>query len=90
MEDTTVYRGVVNGVNFRAYYYFGNFYLPLFLPKKEKLKVDKAIRLFRYKNKQQVKQDRAHPNYKNLVELFDEQMGEPLNVNTQHHKSKPH
>ena len=48
----------------RLYYYQGNFYYPLFmLNKKEEARVFKALRLFFYKNKEMVLQDRMKPDY---------------------------
>jgi len=57
----------------RLYYYQGNFFMPLTLINDEVGKVKRAIREFCKKNADLVKTDRAHPSYKNLVELFDEQ-----------------
>ena len=58
----------------RVYYYQGNFFHPLFLAGDQIGKVKRAIREFCKANAPMIKADRAHPDYKNLLEIFDEQV----------------
>lgn len=58
----------------RVYYYQGNFYHPLEMERETASRVKNIIKLFMNKNKEMIKRDRADPNYKNLIQLFDEQM----------------
>lgn len=60
----------------RLYYYQGNFYHPLDLPGACVGLVKRGIREFMKANRAMVERDRAHPDYKSLVQLFDEQMAE--------------
>lgn len=55
------------------YYYQGNFYAPLDIHGGDIGRVKKAIRQFKKANAEQIAQDRAHPDYKTLLELFDAQ-----------------
>lgn len=55
------------------YYYQGNFYHPLDLIQDRVGKVKRAIREFIKNNKERIEKDRSHPDYKTLVQLFDEQ-----------------
>lgn len=65
-------RGVNRKENARVYYYQGNFYHPLSLFGDEPGKVRKAIRDFIKQNQKAFKADRTNPEYKTLVEIFDE------------------
>lgn len=56
------------------YYYQGNFFHQLDLPGNCIGLVRGAIRKFMKANKALVARDRAHPDYKTLIQLFDEQM----------------
>lgn len=58
----------------RLYYFQGNFYHPLVLWGNDKGRVAKAIRMFKINNRALVENDRAHPDYKTLPEIFDAQM----------------
>ena len=58
------------------YYYQGNFYHPLDINGATVGKVRGLIRKFKKANKELVDRDRSHPDYKTLVEIFDEQMPE--------------
>lgn len=55
------------------YYYQGNFYHPLDLVGDSVGKVKRGIREFMRDNKELVETDRASPDYKTLLQLFDEQ-----------------
>jgi nanoRNase/pAp phosphatase (c-di-AMP/oligoRNAs hydrolase) len=55
------------------YYYQGNFFHPIDLPGSCVGLVKGAIRKFMKEKKALVAADRAHPEYKTLVQLFDEQ-----------------
>jgi len=57
----------------RLYYFFGNFFQPVDLHKKSLNKVKIAKFQFMRENAELIKKDRAHPEYKTLIELFDEQ-----------------
>jgi len=57
----------------RLYYHGGNFYQPLTLCGDEYGKVKRAIRDFTKANSELIKSDRLDPNYRNLLELCDEQ-----------------
>lgn len=58
----------------RLCYYQGNFYHPLNLPGDMIGIVKRAIRTFIKENKQMVDKDRKHPDYKNVLQIFDAQM----------------
>ena len=58
----------------RLYYYQGNFFKPLAIHSGEVGRVSGAIRNFMRENRDLITRDRAHPEYKTLVELFDNQM----------------
>lgn len=59
----------------RLYYYQGNFYWPfLSLHGGEVSRVKKAMREFIKANRQQFIADREAAGYRNIVQLFDEQM----------------
>lgn len=55
----------------RLYYYQGNFYHPLDMARDIAERVRFKIRQFKKDNAAMVAADRAHPDYKNPVELFD-------------------
>lgn len=59
--------------NHSLYYYQGNFYYPMTLSGADPGRVKKAIRIFTRENKELIEADRAHPNYKTKIQLFDEQ-----------------
>lgn len=59
----------------RLYYYQGNFFHPLDLVGRQVGLVKAGIRKFEAENAEMITRDRAHPDYKTLVELFDEQCG---------------
>lgn len=57
----------------RLYYYMGNFFYPLDLPRKEQEKVESAIRIFKINNQALIKSDRSSADfvsYKELVSSF--------------------
>ncbi len=56
----------------RLYYYQGNFYHPLDLSGRNVGLVKGAIRDFIKENKALVDSDRSCPEYKTLIEIFDE------------------
>ena len=56
----------------RLYYYQGNFYHPIDLQGKLLGTVWGAIRRFTREKKAMITADRAHPDYRTLVQLFDE------------------
>lgn len=58
----------------RLYYYQGNFFHPMDIGGADIGIVKREIREFRKKNQSLVGADRADPGYKNLIELFDEQV----------------
>ena len=60
----------------RLYYYQGNFYHPLEMTRETASRVKNLINLFMKQNKEMIKRDRSHPDYKAMVQLFDEQMGD--------------
>jgi hypothetical protein len=60
--------------NNRLYYYQGNFFLPISLHGGDYGRVKKAIRIFVKDNNELITKDRAHPDYKTRLDLFDEQM----------------
>lgn len=64
------------GVKHNLYYYEGNFYYPLFVAGFQHGRVRRAIREFKKANQSLIDTDRAQPDYKTLVELFDEQFPE--------------
>ena len=59
----------------RLYYYKGNFFHPLTLIGSSVGLVKRGIREFMAKNAALVARDRASPDYKSVVQLFDEQCG---------------
>ena len=54
------------------YYFEGNFYHPLDLPIQEARRVKNLIKIFLKKNKELVAEDRATPEYRTLIEIYDE------------------
>jgi hypothetical protein len=64
----------------RLYYYQGNFYYPLDLVGKQVGLVKKGIREFTAANKELIARDRAHPDYKTLLQIFDEYIAEMENA----------
>lgn len=54
-----------------VYYYFGNFYHPLDLKGANVGLVKRLKREFAQSHKALIKSDRAHPDYKTILELFD-------------------
>ncbi len=74
-DTIVILRGV--GINLRStvYYYKGNIFKPLSVEGGQVGKIKRAVRDFMKANVHLVAEDRAKPTYKNLVELFDEQMG---------------
>lgn len=56
------------------YYYQGNFFHPVDITGRAIGEVKGGIRKFMKANAEMVERDRANPEYKTLVELFDEQM----------------
>ena len=61
--------------NSRLYYYQGNFYYPLEGVSIElKQRIRFKIAQFKKENAAMFAADRAHPDYKSIVQLFDEQM----------------
>ena len=73
-QDITIYCGRFNGQFYRLYYYQGNFYYPLFLKGKERDRVKNLVRSGGGIWPEKIKEDRAHPDYKTKLQLFDEQM----------------
>lgn len=65
----------------RLYYYQGNFYYPLDVSIDLKARVRFKIKQFKKDNTELFKNDRAHPDYKSVVQLFDEQIGKFTNEN---------
>jgi hypothetical protein len=55
----------------RLYYYQGNFFHPLELGGSQVGLVKGAIRKFERDNAEMIARDRAHPDYKTILELFD-------------------
>lgn len=66
-------RGVLLAPMAFVYYYQGNIYHPYELIGERIGKVKRAIEEFKLKNKERIEKDRSHPDYKSLVEIFDEQ-----------------
>jgi len=64
----------------RLYYYQGNFFHPLDLSMDLKSRVRFKIKQFKKENAAKFAADRAHPDYKSVVQLFDEQMKEFADV----------
>ena len=61
----------------RLYYYQGNFYYPLEGLKGDMIgKVKGAIRKWKKENAAMFAADRAHLDYKTLVQIFDEHYGD--------------
>lgn len=61
-----------DGSNHCLYYYFGNFYYPMDLPIKQASRVKFLINKFRKENAAMVEKDRSQPDYKTLIQLFDQ------------------
>jgi hypothetical protein len=57
-----------------VYYYQGNIHHPYDLLGDRIGKVKRAVTEFINKNKERIEKDRSHPDYKTLVQLYDEQM----------------
>jgi len=75
MQDTTILKR--NG--WRLYYYQGNFYYPLFgLSREDKNLIKLHIKWFKRDFAERVKMDRANPDYKTKVQLFEESQTENL------------
>ncbi len=74
-DDITILPRVkgLNGQYGRLYYYQGNFFHPLYLHGSEVGRVKRAIREFIKGNSDRVNDDRAHPDYLTLPQLFDQQ-----------------
>lgn len=62
----------------RLYYYQGNFYYPLDLKGSSPGLIKRGIRDFMANNADLIARDRADPDYKTAVELFDDQCGGDL------------
>lgn len=63
-------------VHSRVYYYQGNFFYAI-SPQPDQLgRIRGAIRKFRKENRELVDKDRAHPDYRSIPQLLDEQFGE--------------
>ena len=62
----------MSGFASRLYYYQGNFYMPLMLRGDQVGKVKRAIREFKAANQELIDRDRSHPDYKTLLQIFDE------------------
>lgn len=77
-QDITIMKvKTATGGNSRLYYYQGNFFHPLdMLSKDWKSRVKFKITQFKKENADLVKKDRAHPDYKSGLGLFDEQVAE--------------
>tara|TARA_R110000772_G_scaffold86132_3_gene180527 strand:+ start:2096 stop:2383 length:288 start_codon:yes stop_codon:yes gene_type:complete len=60
----------------RLYYYQGNFYWAVSPLPEELGRVRGAIRRWKKENIQRVDTDRAHPDYKTVVQQLDEQFAE--------------
>ncbi len=65
--------GLTGNMTGRLYYYCGNFYQPLDPDGAWRGKINRAIREFTRDNLDRIKADQASPDYKDLLELFDEQ-----------------
>lgn len=78
MNDITILPHVMSiaGQRGRLYYYQGNFHHPLFLHGNDVAAVKKAIRMFTKENREMIEADRAKPEYRTVLELFDEQLSE--------------
>lgn len=59
----------------RLYYFQGNFFHPVDLVGNSVGLVKRGIREFLKEHRELVERDRASPDYKTLVQLFDEQCG---------------
>lgn len=57
----------------RLYYYQGNFYYPLDVSREMLQRIRFKIAQFKKENESLFKSDRSHPDYKSVVQLFDEQ-----------------
>ena len=64
----------ITGQKGRVYYYQGNIYQPLYLHGGEVGRIRKAVREFMKDNRVMVDKDRSDPDYKTIIEIFDEQM----------------
>ena len=75
-DDITILDSVlsITGQTGRVYYYQGNIYQPLFLHGSDVARVKRAVRQFMKEHADRVATDRAHPDYKTLLEIFDEQV----------------
>ncbi len=76
-DITIMHVTLTNGKKGRCYYYQGNFYYPLErLGNNMRAKMRIKINVFKHENAALIKADRAHPDYKTLLQIFDEQFGE--------------
>lgn len=75
-NDSTILQSVrtMTSQRGRVYYYQGNIYQPMSVHSMEISVVRKAVRQFMKDNRAMVDSDRADPDYKTVVEIFDEQM----------------
>lgn len=73
IEDITIISKVKTSGSHdgRLYYFQGNFFFPTSMPKKEERRVAKAIRIFTYKNREKIQQDRKSDDYVPFSELCD-------------------
>ncbi len=63
------------GTKSRLYYYQGNFYYPLeTLSNDWRARIRFKIKQFKATNAAMIAADKAHPDYKTMLQLFDEQM----------------
>lgn len=67
-------RGQLIAAVSNVYYYQGNIYHPYDLLGDRIGKVKRVVTEFINKNKERIEKDRSHPDYKTLVQLYDEQM----------------
>ena len=73
-EDITICNAAINHVQkSRIYYYQGNVYQPIggYKNRKVKEQVERKIKAWMRQNKEMILKDRAHPEYKTLVQLAD-------------------
>lgn len=74
MTDITIYQTrLPTGLLYRVYYYQGNIFRPLDLPRKEEKEARQRVKNWIRANRARVDKDRSEPDYRTLVELFDEQ-----------------
>jgi hypothetical protein len=66
-------RGFIIATMASVYYFKGNFYHPYDLLGNRVGIVKRAIEEFKLKNKERIEKDRSHPDYKTLVEIYNEQ-----------------